>query len=152
MSEGRSGEVYQGDAALAGLLKARKSYVDLPGVKAMIAGVAAAPAGDRAEDWMSLVSPEPDEAMKAQLRALRAGFKPTGAPAPGTIAERLAALRAEMKVQGLDGFIIGRGDEHQGEYVPQRADRLAWISGFNGSAGAAIVMADAAAVFVDGRY
>ena len=65
-----------------------------------------------------------------------------------------AHARAELKSQGLDGFIIGRGDEHQGEYVPQRADRLAWISGFNGSAGAAIVMNDpvnpGAAVFVDG--
>src|SRR5690348_10954519 len=142
MAEGRSGEVYQGDAALAGLLKARKSYLDLPAVKAIIAGVAAAPAGDRAEDWMALVAPEPDDAMKAQLRALRAGFTPRGAPAPRGIAESLAALRAELKSQGLDGFIIGRGDEHQGEYVPQRADRLAWISGFNGSAGAAIVMSD----------
>src|SRR5581483_4548833 len=143
---------YQGDAALAGLLKARKSYVDLPALKAMIGGVAAAPSGDRAEDWMTLVAPEPDEAVKAQLRALRAGFTPKGRPAPKSIADRLAALRAELKSQGLDGFIIGRGDEHQGEYVPQRADRLAWISGFNGSAGAAIVMDDAAAVFVDGRY
>jgi Xaa-Pro aminopeptidase len=160
MSEGTSGtrasEGYQGDAALAGLLKARKSYVDLPALKAMIGGVAAAPAGDRAEDWMSLVAPEPDEAVKQQLRALRAGFAPKGAPAPKSIADRLSALRAEMKAQGLDGFIIGRGDEHQGEYVPQRADRLAWISGFHGSAGAAVVMADGvnqgAAIFVDGRY
>src|ERR1700759_4423100 len=144
MSEGtsakRGGEAYEGDAALAGLLKARQSYVDLPSLKAMIGGVAATPAGDRAEDWMTLVAPEPDETVKAQLRALRAGFAPKGAPAPRGIAERLAALRAELKAQGLDGFVVGRGDEHQGEYVPQRADRLAWISGFNGSAGAAVVM------------
>jgi Xaa-Pro aminopeptidase len=151
MAEGRT-EVYQGDTALAGLLKARKSYVDVPALKAMIGGVAAAPAGDRAEDWMNLVAPEPDEAVKQQLRALRAGFTPQGQAAPEGIAERLAALRAEMKKQGLDGFIIGRGDEHQGEYVPQRADRLSWISGFHGSAGAAIVMSDAAVIFVDGRY
>jgi Xaa-Pro aminopeptidase len=152
MSNGPIGEAYQGDAALAEVLKARKSYVDLPSLKAMIAGVAAAPAGDRAEDWMTLVAPEPDETVKAQLRALRAGFTSPGKPAPATVADRLAALRAELKAQGLDGFIIGRGDEHQGEYVPQRADRLSWISGFNGSAGAAVVTIDAAAVFVDGRY
>jgi Xaa-Pro aminopeptidase len=152
MADGRTGEAYQGDAALAALLKERKSYFDLSGVKALIGGVAAAPDGDRAEDWMALVAPEPDEAVKAQLRALRAGFAPQGTPAPKSIADRLAALRAELKTQGLDGFIIGRGDEHQGEYVPQRADRLAWISGFNGSAGAAVVLHDAAAIFVDGRY
>ena len=45
-----------------------------------------------------------------------------------------------------------RADEHQGEYVPPRAERLAWLTGFTGSAGLAIVLADKAAVFVDGRY
>ncbi len=45
-----------------------------------------------------------------------------------------------------------RSDEHQGEYVPKRAERLAWLTGFTGSAGAAVVLADKAAVFVDGRY
>jgi Xaa-Pro aminopeptidase len=72
---------------------------------------------------------------------------PTDAPKA-----RLAALRAELARQGLDGFVVPRADEHQGEYVPARAQRLAWITGFTGSAGVAVILAEAAAVFVDGRY
>src|SRR5438874_643158 len=67
-------------------------------------------------------------------------------------AERLSALRAELARRGLDGFIIPRADEHQGEYVPKSAERLAWLTGFTGSAGVAIVLRDKAAIFVDGRY
>ncbi|HEY5046820.1 MAG TPA: aminopeptidase P family protein [Rhizomicrobium sp.] len=67
-------------------------------------------------------------------------------------APRLSALRAELAKRGLDGFIVPRADEHQGEYVPKRAERLAWLTAFTGSAGAAVVLKDKAAVFVDGRY
>ncbi len=69
-----------------------------------------------------------------------------------TAAERLAALRAVLAADGLDGFILPRGDEHLGEYVAPYAERLAWLTGFTGSAGTAIVLADDAAVFSDGRY
>jgi Xaa-Pro aminopeptidase len=69
-----------------------------------------------------------------------------------TCAPRLAALRAEVARRGIDGFIVPRADEHQGEYVPKRAERLAWLTSFTGSAGAAIVLRDKAAIFVDGRY
>ena len=71
---------------------------------------------------------------------------------PDTHAGRLAALRAAMAQQGLDGFIVPRADEHLGEYVPASAERLAWLTGFTGSAGLACVLADCAAVFTDGRY
>jgi len=67
-------------------------------------------------------------------------------------AERLSALRGELARRGVDGFIIPRSDEHQGEYVPKCAERLAWLTGFTGSAGVAIVLRDKAAIFVDGRY
>ena len=66
--------------------------------------------------------------------------------------KKLAALRAELNKQDLDGFIIPRSDEHQGEYVPPSAERLAWLTGFTGSAGMAVVLMETAAVFVDGRY
>jgi Xaa-Pro aminopeptidase len=69
-----------------------------------------------------------------------------------TVAPRLAALRAELRTRGLDGFIVPRADEHQGEYVPKHAERLAWLTSFTGSAGAAIALKDKAAIFVDGRY
>lgn len=65
---------------------------------------------------------------------------------------RLAALRAELLRLGLDGFIVPRADEHLGEYVPPSAERLAWLTGFTGSAGLAVVLRDTAAVFTDGRY
>ncbi len=67
-------------------------------------------------------------------------------------APRLAALRAELANRGVHGFLIPRADEHQGEYVPKRAERLSWLTGFTGSAGLSIVLMEKAAVFVDGRY
>ncbi len=67
-------------------------------------------------------------------------------------AGRLSALRAVLSADGLDGFILPRGDEHLGEYVAPYAERLAWLTGFTGSAGTAIVLIEDAAVFSDGRY
>jgi Xaa-Pro aminopeptidase len=65
---------------------------------------------------------------------------------------RLIKLREELGRQNLDGFIVPRADEHLGEYVPAAAERLAWLTGFTGSAGIAVVLRDKAAVFTDGRY
>jgi Xaa-Pro aminopeptidase len=69
-----------------------------------------------------------------------------------TVHERVERLRKQLAQEGLAGFLIPRADEHQGEYVPPRAQRLAWVSGFTGSAGLAAILTDAAAIFVDGRY
>ena len=65
---------------------------------------------------------------------------------------RLDRLRAGLARAGVDGFLVPRADEHLGEYVPASAERLAWLTGFTGSAGLAIVLADRAALFADGRY
>ena len=65
---------------------------------------------------------------------------------------RLAALRKELTRLKLDGFMVPRADEHQGEYVPPSEERLAWLTGFTGSAGFAVVFAKSAAIFSDGRY
>ncbi|WP_135210985.1 aminopeptidase P family protein [Vitreimonas flagellata] len=73
-----------------------------------------------------------------------------GGPALGR--KHLPRLRKALKAAGLDGFIVPHEDEWQNEYVPPAYDRLAWTTGFTGSAGAAVVLADEAAVFVDGRY
>jgi len=67
-------------------------------------------------------------------------------------ASRLVDLRAELARRDLQGFIVPRADEHLGEYVPSGAERLLWLTGFSGSAGLAVVLADRAAVFTDGRY
>jgi len=66
--------------------------------------------------------------------------------------ERIATLRAELARRKLDGFIVSSADQHQNEYVPASEKRLAWLTGFSGSAGIAVVLADKAALFVDGRY
>src|SRR6478735_2247187 len=66
--------------------------------------------------------------------------------------ERIEALRAGLREAGLDGFVVPRADEHQSEYVPANAERLTWLTGFTGSAGTAVILADAAALIVDGRY
>jgi Xaa-Pro aminopeptidase len=66
--------------------------------------------------------------------------------------ERLAALRAALGKAGLDGFLVPRADAHQNEYVPQSEERLAWLTGFTGSAGLCAVLPDVAALFIDGRY
>lgn len=71
---------------------------------------------------------------------------------PIPYAGRLAGLRAALAAADLAGCIVPRADEHLGEYVPPSAERLAWLSGFTGSAGIAVVLADRAALFTDGRY
>jgi len=65
---------------------------------------------------------------------------------------RLAAFRAELAQQKLTGFVVPRADAQQNEYVAPSEERLAWLTGFTGSAGMAIVLPREAAVFVDGRY
>jgi Xaa-Pro aminopeptidase len=118
--------------------------------RAVAAGAAAAPPGRDPRAWLDLVAgrrtPELEEALLALKDALG---RPPPAPDP---AGRLAALRAELIRRRLDGFVVPYADETLGEFVPARARRLAWLTGFTGSAGVAVVLADAAAVFVDGRY
>ena len=67
-------------------------------------------------------------------------------------ADRLAALREQLKADRLDGFVVPLTDEHMSEYVGSYAQRLAWLTGFEGSAGSAVVLPQEAAIFVDGRY
>ena len=65
---------------------------------------------------------------------------------------RLAALREQLKRDRLEGFVVPLTDEHMSEYVGSYAQRLAWLTGFNGSAGSAVVLPEDAAIFTDGRY
>ena len=81
---------------------------------------------------------------------MRQTFDETTDPSFG--AKHLPLLRAEMAKQGLDGFLIPHEDEHQNEYLPDANERLAWATGFTGSAGAAVVFQDRASMFTDGRY
>jgi Xaa-Pro aminopeptidase len=143
---------------LARLLKQAGSSYDPDGVEALIKGVLAAPL-EVGTSWHILVADPMTPELARQLDALKAemaaGYRDGLAatdfdrlPRP----ERLARLRKELDQQGFEGFIVPRSDEHQGEYVPPRGQRLAWLTGFTGSAGLAIVLPDRAALFVDGRY
>lgn len=71
---------------------------------------------------------------------------------PTASGERVKALQRELKSRRLKGFLVPHSDEHQDEFLPPPAERLAWLTGFTGSAGVAVVLDKAAALFVDGRY
>ncbi|MGE4221417.1 MAG: aminopeptidase P family N-terminal domain-containing protein, partial [Alphaproteobacteria bacterium] len=143
------------ERSLAAALEAAGITMPVSALRAVLDGVVAAPAPRRKGAWIDLVAPSADAALRAQLAALEdaarassdAGFLPGPAPA-----ERLDALRAELVRRGLDGFIVPRTDAHQGEFVPAHDERLRWLTGFTGSAGVAVVLANRAAIFVDGRY
>ena len=74
------------------------------------------------------------------------------AAAPAASGERVKALQRELRTRRLKGFLVPHSDEHQDEFLSPSAERLAWLTGFTGSAGTAIVLDKAAALFVDGRY
>jgi Xaa-Pro aminopeptidase len=81
---------------------------------------------------------------------MRQSFEQHADPSFGP--RHLPLIRKAMAEQGLDGFLVPHEDEHQNEYLPDANDRLAWASGFTGSAGAAVILRDKAAIFTDGRY
>lgn len=144
---------YRGDVTLAALLAAAGITRTPDDIRSLLAGVLAAPEPLDPDDWMLLVGEGLPAELAAELRALKGELAASLPERPaGDAVAHVAALRAVMARRGLDGFIVPRGDEHQGEYVPARAQRLAWISGFSGSAGVAAVLAERAAIFVDGRY
>lgn len=91
-----------------------------------------------------------DAAEARYLHCMRQSFDVRGGPQDGRT--HLPLLREAMAAQGLDGFVVPHEDEFNNEYLPAANERLAWISGFTGSAGWAIVLADRAALFADGRY
>src|SRR5262245_62307851 len=87
------------------------------------------------------------------LKTFHAQFQTFDDPADTSeSASRLAALRAELARRGLDGFVVPHADRFQNEYLPPSEERLAWVTGFTGSAGAAVILAEHAVLFVDGRY
>jgi len=140
---------------LASRLEAPGRPLSAEDLAGLLAGIAAAPEGFGGPSWLELIGDKLAEPTRqalidarARLAAADHGLVEDAIPPAG----RLIALRAEMKRLGIDGFLVPRSDEHQGEYVPARAQRLPWLTGFTGSAGIAIVLADHAAIFVDGRY
>ena len=142
------------EARIDALLNQAGSRISAENLRDFAAGVAGAPAGLDPGAWVERVAPGADASVTEQLIELVDTIRDADnglgeSPVP---AVRLAALRGEFAARKLDGFIIPLADEHLGEFVPDRARRLAWLTGFTGSAGTAIVLKDKAAIFVDGRY
>lgn len=130
-----------GEAGFKGTLDAFRSLLE---------GVAAAPEAADSDAWTVLVAPDASDDLKRQLNdALR---RLSSTPPLVARGDRLRLLREELARRDLDGFVVPRADQFQGEYMPARTERLAWLTGFAGSAGLAIVLRDRAAMFVDGRY
>jgi Xaa-Pro aminopeptidase len=139
--------------ALGRLLVQAKSRFSAAEAAALAKGAAAAPPAEDPSAWIRLIAANPSPELAAALTRLKEGAAAAIAEGRAVpVADRLARLRAELDRRGLAGFVVPRADEHQGEYVPLRAERLAWISGFTGSAGLVFVLKDRAAIFVDGRY
>jgi Xaa-Pro aminopeptidase len=99
-------------------------------------------------DWVAELFPGMSEGDKAALLAAIEQWQP---PLPHFLAERLVAVRDRLAKLAVDGFVVPQSDEHQGEFIPARNQRLAWLTGFTGSAGMAIITPDKAWLFVDGR-
>ncbi len=146
----------EGDGALDQALETAGYEGGGAALRALLRGVLAAPEPLASEGWLDLfgldLSTDQAAAFKSVKMELAAGQPDGVAAGPAEAPGRLADLRAELARRKLQGFLVPRADEHQGEYVSLRAERLAWLTGFTGSAGLAVVLAEAAAVFVDGRY
>ena len=147
---------YGGDARLAELLAAERAGKSVADVRGIIAGVLSAPEDVEGDLWLGLVALQASGELRNQLQALKdsiASRRGYGLDAPPPApAWRLKALRRELERLGLDGFIVPHADEHQGEMLAMRSERLNWLTGFGGSAGVAVVLKEKAAIFVDGRY
>lgn len=131
--------------------------VDLVGAREIFRGLSTTPVADDEGAWRQLIAPQGDPELIENLRDLRSrvlsSIADDGLDHGKTDPNRIATFRKELKRRDLDGFIVPKADEHQGEFVARRSERLQWLTGFSGSAGSAIVMRNrTAAVFVDGRY
>ncbi len=137
------------------LLRDSGARVDMVSAREILRGVLASPAAGDDEAWLSLIAPDDNDVIDA-LKELNSRIQTTlmddGLSRKTTDPERVAELRKEMKRRDLDVFIVPKADEHQGEFVAKRSERLQWLTAFTGSAGTCAVMARKAAVFVDGRY
>jgi Xaa-Pro aminopeptidase len=139
------------DRELAALLAASGVDRTVEEANALVAGVAAAPAGFFPDAWLDLIAPPEAAELRACLGRSKAALA-AAQPALPPVAERLAALRKVLAEQAVEGFVLPLTDEHRSEYLPRAAQRLTWLTGFTGSAGLLIVLPQRAALFVDGRY
>jgi len=134
---------------LAADLAAAGAPVPAEDLAAMLARIAVSPRTYPPRAWQRLLADDLPSALAERLDAVVESLRPVDAIAD---ASRLERLRTALADAGIDGFVLPRADEHMGEYIPAPAQRLAWLTGFTGSAGAALILPDVAVIFVDGRY
>lgn len=139
------------DRELERLLREAGSRYDAPGLDLLLRGIAAAPEPYPAGSWLELVAPEVPPALAEMLRRRVAALRAATFAEP-PLAERLGRLRQRLVALGLGGLVLQRTDEFGSEHLPAAAERVAWLTGFTGSAGQVVVLRERAAVFVDGRY
>ena len=106
----------------------------------------------RTDAWLELIGQDLPDALVAALRSTPRGLAADRSRGPPDRAQRLAGLRRVLRERGVDGFVLMRTDEHGSEYLPGYAERVAWLTGFTGSAAQAAVLMDRATVLSDGRY
>ena len=123
--------------------------VDIEALKPLLARVRATPPAKVADGWMEAACPGATAADRERIAAALAAVPE---PSFGRDASRIQALQKILRKEKLAAFLVPRADEHQGEYLVARAERLQWLTGFTGSAGFVIVLQKEAALFVDGRY
>ena len=118
----------------------------------LLRGVLAAPRGYDPDAWLDLVAPPDAADLRDLLKDRLASLDERGANPPLPIADRLQRLKSTLSASDLDGLIVPLTDEHRNEYIPDARQRLAWLTGFTGSAGTLVVLGERAVLFVDGRY
>jgi Xaa-Pro aminopeptidase len=118
----------------------------------LLNGVLAAPKGYAPDSWLDLIAPDDAADLRDLLRERLAEIDKESANPSPPITDRLQALRSTLSTLDLDGLVVPLTDEHRNEYIPDARQRLAWLTGFTGSAGTLVVLGDRAIVFVDGRY
>ena len=149
------------NASLSSLLLESKVKLSLEAVIDIVKGVAAGPTPEsytgNQNAWLELISQDMPEILIERLHSelnklINIDERSNNKTTSDTFIERLTSLRCEIKSHQISGFMVPLADEHQGEYVAKNAQRLAWLTGFTGSAGMAIIQRNKAVIFVDGRY
>ena len=144
---------YKGDTHLGTLLTNANSAYSVDEAKDIISAVLSTPADPSNPDaWTSLIAEDVNSDLLEQLNALKDDLQKSRKTDTRSVPERIESLRQEFTKHSINGFIIPRADEYQGEYVPESAERLSWSTGFTGSAGQALVLDDSAIFLTDGRY
>jgi len=141
-----------GDGRLMEALASHGIEKSIEEIDDLLKGVLAAPKGHDPDAWLDLIAPSEAADLRDLLRDHLTSLGKKSANPPLPIADRLQRLKSTLSVSDLDGLIVPLTDEHRNEYIPDARQRLAWLTGFTGSAGTLIVLGNRAVLFVDGRY